>query len=98
MVPGLGRGGVALAALKATFDVKAYRAITDAAALEAYVARAVDQGYVAFDTETTGLDPMSDMLVGVSLARRAVRDYFTSLGLLLEAGVALFEAMPLAVR
>lgn len=35
-------------------------------------------------------------LVGVSLARRAVRDYFTSLGLLLEAGVALFEAMPLA--
>lgn len=36
-------------------------------------------------------------VLGVSLARRAVRDYFTSLGLLLEAGVALFEAMPLAV-
>ncbi len=35
-------------------------------------------------------------MVGVSLARGAVRDYFTSLGLLLEAGVALFEAMPLA--
>ncbi len=61
-------GDDALAALKAPFDVKAYRALTDAAALEAYVARATEQGFVAFDTETTGLDPMRDLLVGVSLA------------------------------
>ncbi len=56
------------AALKAAIDVKAYKAITDAAALKAYVARAYDFGFMAFDTETTGLDPMQDQLVGVSLA------------------------------
>jgi len=32
------------------------------------VARAFEAGTVAFDTETTGLDPMRDELVGVSLA------------------------------
>ncbi len=58
----------ALAALKAPIDAKAYRALTRADELEAYVARAADIGVVAFDTETTGLDPMQDELVGFSLA------------------------------
>jgi len=57
-----------LAALKVPIDAKAYRALTTEADLAAYVTRAVDQGFVAFDTETTGLDPMQDELVGVSLA------------------------------
>ena len=55
-------------ALKAPIDVKAYAAITTEAELAAYVARARDIGVVGFDTETTGLDPMTDELVGVSLA------------------------------
>lgn len=61
-------GDAALAALRAPIDVKAYRALTTEAELAAYVARASEQGFVAFDTETTGLDPMKDELVGVSLA------------------------------
>ena len=56
------------AALEAAIDAKAYRALTRADELEAYVARAADIGVVAFDTETTGLDPMQDELVGFSLA------------------------------
>ena len=57
-----------LAALKAPVDAKSYKALTTEADLAAYVARATEQGFVAFDTETTGLDPMQDELVGVSLA------------------------------
>jgi len=56
------------AALKARFDVKSYRAITRAADLLAFVARAQDLGFVAFDTFAAGSDPMKDELVGVSLA------------------------------
>ena len=61
-------GAEAEAGLKAPIDRAAYRALTEAASLEAYVARAFKAGMVAFDTETTGLDPMRDELVGVSLA------------------------------
>jgi DNA polymerase-1 len=57
-----------LAAQTASIDLKAYRTITNAADLQAYVARATLAGRVGFDTETTGLDPMKDELVGVSLA------------------------------
>ncbi|WP_234050703.1 MULTISPECIES: DNA polymerase I [unclassified Xanthobacter] len=49
-------------------DRSAYKCVTDAAELEAWCAKAMDQGFVAFDTETTSLDPMSADLVGVSLA------------------------------
>ncbi len=56
------------AELKRPIDRSAYRAIVDLDELKAYVARAVDQGCVAVDTETTGLDPVAADLVGVSLA------------------------------
>ncbi|MFG1430492.1 DNA polymerase I [Xanthobacter sp. V2C-8] len=46
----------------------AYRTVTALSELEAWCAKARDQGFVAFDTETTSLDPMSADLVGVSLA------------------------------
>ena len=49
-------------------DLKSYRTITKADELVAYVARATLAGRVGFDTETTGLDPMKDDLVGISLA------------------------------
>lgn len=46
----------------------AYELVTDLAALERWVAEARRTGLVAFDTETTGLDPLRAQLVGVSLA------------------------------
>ncbi|MGR7996654.1 DNA polymerase I [Xanthobacter sp. ZOL 2024] len=49
-------------------DRSAYRTVSDLAELKDWCARAMDQGVVAFDTETTSLDPMSADLVGVSLA------------------------------
>ncbi len=49
------------------FDHEKYECVRDAEALRAWVARAYDRGYIAFDTETTGLDEMVVDLVGVSL-------------------------------
>lgn len=45
-----------------------YELVTDLAALDRWIATARDRGLVAFDTETTGLDPLRAQLVGVSLA------------------------------
>jgi DNA polymerase-1 len=50
------------------FDVAAYKTVSDVATLQAWIDRAYDAGVVAFDTETTSLDPMQAGLVGVSLA------------------------------
>ncbi|MFN0150737.1 MAG: DNA polymerase I [bacterium] len=47
-----------------------YRVIADAPALEAVVAQLRSAGAFAIDTETTGEDPMSCELVGISLACR----------------------------
>jgi len=56
------------AAPEAAFDTAAYACIRDAATLADWLARAIDQGFVAVDTETTSLDEMRAELVGVSLA------------------------------
>ena len=50
------------------FDTSAYEKVTDKATLEAWIARAHACGYVAVDTETTGLNEMTADLVGVSLS------------------------------
>jgi DNA polymerase-1 len=50
------------------FDVAAYQTVSDAATLQAWIDRAYDAGVVAFDTETTSLDPLQAGLVGASLA------------------------------
>ena len=49
-------------------DVSAYATVASAAELERWIARAFEAGLVAFDTETTSLDPLQADLVGVSLA------------------------------
>ena len=49
-------------------DVAAYPTVTTAEALQAWIARATEEGLVAFDTETSSLDPQQAELVGVSLA------------------------------
>ncbi len=50
------------------FDVAAYQTVSDAATLQVWIDRAAEAGVVAFDTETTSLDPLQAGLVGVSLA------------------------------
>jgi DNA polymerase-1 len=55
-------------AAKAPFDRSKYETVTTRERLEAWITDAYAAGRVAFDTETTGLDPMRADLVGFSLA------------------------------
>jgi DNA polymerase-1 len=52
-------------------DVEAYTQVSDAATLETWVAKAHGRGWIAVDTETTGLDEMQADLVGISLCVEA---------------------------
>lgn len=52
----------------APIDRSAYVTIRDLPTLEGWIAAAREAGLVAFDTETTSIDPMLADLVGVSLA------------------------------
>jgi len=49
------------------FDASKYETIRDAAGLQTWIDRIYARGYVAVDTETTGLNEMRADLVGVSL-------------------------------
>jgi DNA polymerase-1 len=60
--------GAILPGLTDPIDRSKYACVTDLAVLDHWIARAFDQGVVAFDTETTDLDAMRADLVGVSLA------------------------------
>ncbi len=55
-------------AASARIDHSAYHCLRDVEALDAFIAAARETGVVAFDTETTSLDPMQAELVGFSLA------------------------------
>ncbi len=57
-------------ALAAKIDTSGYTCIRDLATLQVWINEAMEAGIVAFDTETTSLDPMQTELVGVSLAIR----------------------------
>ncbi|MBA8899489.1 DNA polymerase I [Phyllobacterium sp. P30BS-XVII] len=57
-------------ALASKIDTSGYTCIRDLATLQAWINEAMEAGIVAFDTETTSLDPMQTELVGVSLAIR----------------------------
>jgi len=50
------------------FDPSKYEMVGDAAALQKWIDRIYERGYVAVDTETTGLNEMTADLVGISLA------------------------------
>jgi len=58
----------ALQAAKTPFDRTKYETVTTRERLQVWIGEAFDAGRVAFDTETTGLDPMRADLVGFSLA------------------------------
>ncbi|MDE4098531.1 DNA polymerase I [Phaeobacter gallaeciensis] len=49
------------------FDAEKYECVRDADALQVWIDRIRGRGWVAFDTETTGLNEMTADLVGVSL-------------------------------
>ena len=49
------------------FDKAGYSKVSDAAQLQAWIDRIYERGYVAVDTETTGLNEMTAELVGISL-------------------------------
>ena len=53
------------------FDVESYTCVSDAAALNEWVAKAYKRGWIAVDTETTGLNEMQVDLVGISLCVEA---------------------------
>ncbi len=55
-------------AIATPVDRTGYAVLTDPADLDAWIAEAFAQGYLAIDTETTSLDPLQADLVGVSLA------------------------------
>ncbi|MEP3847080.1 MAG: DNA polymerase I [Paracoccaceae bacterium] len=50
------------------FDVAGYSCVRDAAALQGWIDQIYERGWVAVDTETTGLNEMIAGLVGISLA------------------------------
>ncbi|MEM9575532.1 MAG: DNA polymerase I [Pseudomonadota bacterium] len=49
------------------FDKAGYEKVGDAAALQSWIDEIYERGYVAVDTETTGLNEMTADLVGISL-------------------------------
>ena len=55
------------------FDAANYEQVGDAAALQKWIDPIYEFGYVAVDTETTGLNEMTAELVGISLAVEAGR-------------------------
>ena len=60
-------------------DTAAYTCIRDLETLEEWIAEAREAGIVAFDTETTSLDPMQAELCGFSLATRPGRAAYVPL-------------------
>ena len=56
-----------------------YRIVRDAAGLEAMLAELRGASLVAFDTETTGLDPLQADLVGLSFSTAAGRGWYVPL-------------------
>ncbi|QHQ36192.1 DNA polymerase I [Algicella marina] len=74
------RSGAAVAAQDIPFDAANYECVSDAAALQAWLDQARERGYVAVDTETTGLDEMRADLVGVCLAVEPGKAAYVPLG------------------
>ncbi|WP_073014871.1 DNA polymerase I [Roseibium suaedae] len=68
------------AARSTPIQTDAYETVTSLDRLKAWVADAYETGYVAFDTETTSLDAMQAVLVGVSLATAPGKACYVPLG------------------
>ena len=85
----------AVAAAKAeSIDRTKYETVTSLARLEAWIAEAFATGRVAFDTETTSLDPMHAEFVGFSLATTPGRACYVPLGHRVARGTFDFDGQP----
>ena len=85
----------ATAAVKAeAIDRTRYETVTTLERLEAWVAEAFSTGRVAFDTETTSLDPMQAELVGFSMAVAPGRACYVPLGHRAASGTFDFDGQP----
>jgi len=65
--PGGAVSTISTAPIAVPFDHAAYEAVTEMPALQVWIERIYERGYVAIDTETTSLDEMRAELVGISL-------------------------------
>ncbi|MDO8985102.1 DNA polymerase I [Cypionkella sp.] len=70
----------AVETVQVAFDVAGYEKIDTMAALQGWIARIVEVGHVAVDTETTSLDEMQAELVGISLCVDAGKAAYIPLG------------------
>ena len=73
-------GGVDLKALSVTFDPSKYEIVRDAETLQLWIDAAYARGWIAVDTETTGLDEMRADLVGISLSVEPASACYVPLG------------------
>jgi len=64
----------------APFDLDAYETVVEPYRLAVWIEEAKAQGYVAIDTETDGLNPVSAKLVGVSMALAPGKACYIPLG------------------
>jgi len=78
------------------FDAEKYEWVKDIDALTKWIARIYERGYVAVDTETTGLDTMRVDLVGISLCVEAGEACYIPLTHKESAGDDLFGSDALA--
>ncbi|AOH83555.1 DNA polymerase I [Sphingomonas panacis] len=68
-----------------------YETVVDEAALDGWIESARHQGWIAVDTETTGIDATRAELVGISLALQPNRACYVPLG---HGGTGLFAETP----
>ncbi len=78
------------------FDAEKYEWVKDVDALTKWIERIYERGYVAVDTETTGLDTMRAELVGISLCVEAGQACYIPLRHKESAGDDLFASDALA--
>ncbi len=78
------------------FKDAAYSIVRDAAGLEAWIAKIYGRGYVAVDTETTGLNEMTADLVGICLCVEPGEACYVPLGHRAGEGDGLFGSDELA--
>ncbi|MAC82041.1 MAG: DNA polymerase I [Rhodobacteraceae bacterium] len=79
-----------------SFDDAEYSAVTSMEELEPWIAQIRERGWVAVDTETTGLNEMIAELVGISLAVEPGKACYLPLAHRAEAGEGLFGSDELA--
>ena len=79
-----------------TIDPENYTCIRDPKMLQTWIDQAVEKGWVAFDTETTGLNDMIAELVGISIAIEPGAAAYIPLAHKAEGGEGLFGSDGLA--